>query len=229
MNSEAFEDLLRSHGCWFEGHFVYASGRHGSDYIDIGPLLARPHTLDLLGQLLAEGAMAYMPDIGTVIGPASKGQSLAEPTARHLASLLEHKIRQALNHKVIGTLGRTGFDFSAAEAAKLVGRDTLVVEDTLNTGESVRKLIDVVIESGGTVVGVAAITNRGGVTAEDLGVPHLYTVFNRQLPSFDPGPTPGDFAHSDCPLCRAGVQINISYPRGKAFVDAFGQPPPKSL
>lgn len=55
---------------------------------------------------------------------------------------------------------------------KLVsGKNCLVTEDILNTGGTVRKTIDAVRRAEGKVIGVAAIANRGGVTAAMIGDP----------------------------------------------------------
>jgi orotate phosphoribosyltransferase len=61
------------------------------------------------------------------------------------------------------------------------------------------------------VVGVAALCNRGGVTAEALGAPALYSLASVPLESW-----PAE----ECPLCAAGVPVNTRLGKGAAFLAA---------
>lgn len=96
----------------------------------------------------------------------------------------------------------------------IADRNVVVVEDIINTGKSVRATVDAVVKAGGKVVMVAAICNRGGMTAEKLGVPHLYCGLDVDFEMFDP---------EDCPLCRAGTPINTEFGHGKAFLEKRGK------
>jgi len=49
---------------------------------------------------------------------------------------------------------------------------------------------------------------RGGVTAEDLGSPSLVSLADLPLESWDA---------AECPLCRAGVPVNVEVGRGREF------------
>ncbi|MEI6499047.1 MAG: phosphoribosyltransferase family protein [bacterium] len=91
------------------------------------------------------------------------------------------------------------------------GKKVLVVEDVLTTGSSVKKVVEAVRAIGGEVVGVAALCNRGAVTAKDIGdVPELFSLMNISMESWDA---------SECPLCAAGVPINTTVGKGQAFLD----------
>jgi orotate phosphoribosyltransferase len=88
-----------------------------------------------------------------------------------------------------------------------------VVEDVLNTGGSVRQAVAAVRAAGGEVVAVAALCNRGGVTAADLGVPAVVALVELSLDSWD---APA------CPLCRDGVPIDTRIGKGREFLSASG-------
>jgi orotate phosphoribosyltransferase len=63
--------------------------------------------------------------------------------------------------------------------------------------------------SSGMVQAVVALCNRGGVTAEDLGVHHLHALVNVKMPMH-----PAD----DCPLCHHNIPINTNVGHGRAFL-----------
>jgi orotate phosphoribosyltransferase len=98
---------------------------------------------------------------------------------------------------------RRGYD------ALVAGRRVLVVEDILTTGGSARTVVQAVEKAGGTVVGVAALCNRGGVTADLLGSPQLYSLASVPLESW---------SAEECPLCASGVPVNTRLGKGAAFV-----------
>lgn len=61
------------------------------------------------------------------------------------------------------------------------GKRALVIEDVINTGGSIAKVIDVTRKSDGLVVGACGLANRGGVTAQDLDIPELITLLNVKM------------------------------------------------
>jgi orotate phosphoribosyltransferase len=85
----------------------------------------------------------------------------------------------------------------------------LVVEDILTTGGSARLVVEAVAAAGGTVVGVGALCNRGGVSAQQIGAPVLFSLSTVPMESF---------AAEECPLCAAGVPVNTRVGKGAAFV-----------
>jgi orotate phosphoribosyltransferase len=95
--------------------------------------------------------------------------------------------------------GGVGFAFERAGFAHhLTGKRVLVVEDLLTTGGSVIGVCREVERHGGTLVGVSAICNRGGVTAAQLGVPRLEALATVSFEAV---------AAQECPLCAARVPI----------------------
>jgi orotate phosphoribosyltransferase len=98
------------------------------------------------------------------------------------------------------------------------GKKVVVVEDVITTGKSVKGTIEAVTKGGGEVVMVAAICNRGGVTALDLDVPYLHSALNFKFETFDPKSPQG------CPICQLGViPINTEFGHGKKFLESKGE------
>lgn len=92
----------------------------------------------------------------------------------------------------------------------ITGKKVLIVEDVLTTGGSVKKVVEAVRAIGGEVVAVAALCNRGGVTAEAIGgVPELFSLINLNLEMFE---------EAECPLCAQGVAINTNVGKGKEYL-----------
>ena len=94
---------------------------------------------------------------------------------------------------------------------KLVaGKQVLVVEDIINTGGSVKKVIMATRKYGGTIVGVGALCNRGGITAQDLDIPKLVVLMEVKLDAWD---------ETDCQLCKDGVPVNMDVGKGREFLE----------
>jgi orotate phosphoribosyltransferase len=94
------------------------------------------------------------------------------------------------------------------------GKRVLIAEDILNSGGSVQRVIDLVRETEGEVVGVVGLYNRGGVSAGTLGVPYLSCLIEDKLEKYAATP------ESPCPLCVAGIPVNEKLGKGKAYMDA---------
>ncbi len=149
MTSDEVLDLLRDCGALLEGHFVYASGRHGRQFIQVARVLQYP---DKVEQLCRGLAAAFADSkIELVVGPATGGILLAYETARQL------KCRGAFTEKQAGGAMalKRGFRLDP-------GTRVLVVEDVVTTGGSVQKTITHLRQRGAEVVGVAAIVDRSG-------------------------------------------------------------------
>jgi len=92
----------------------------------------------------------------------------------------------------------------------------LVVDDVINTGFSIRGVIDAVRINGGSVPVAAAVCNRGALTADQLGVDELISLATIRLRSW---------TGEDCPLCHAGIAVNTNYAHGSEYANAGGNWP----
>ena len=180
-------------------HVVYTSGKHGSAYVNKDAVYPSTAHVAELCRHLADAATAYRPEI--VCGPAMGGIILAQWTGHRLGVPAVYAEKNPSG----GMTLRRGYD-------KLVaGKRVLVVEDVLNTGGSARDAIAAVRAAGGNVVALAALVNRGGVTAADLDVPGLVALLDVPLEAFDA---------ASCPLCRDGVPVNTDVGKGREFLAA---------
>ena len=197
--------LLAESGAILTGrHVVDTSGKHGSAYVNKDAVY--PHTARVaeLGAMLADAARPWRPEV--VCGPALGGIVLSQWTA-HALGVPSVFAEKAPDDSEAMLLAR-GYD-------RLVGsRRVLVVEDILNTGVSVRQAIAAVRAAGGEVVGVAALCNRGGVTAAGLGVPALAALVEIDLEAWD---------EAACPLCRDGVPVSTDVGKGRAWLTGRGR------
>jgi orotate phosphoribosyltransferase len=204
--TDVLETLARVGALVTGDHIVYTSGRHGSSYVNKDALY--PHTAatsEVCAQIARHFAGA---GIDVVAGPTVGGVIIAQWAAYHLGLAHGREVLAVYAEEEQTETGkmrtfRRGYD------ALVAGRRILVVEDILTTGGSARTVVQAVERFGGTVVGVGALCNRGGITADLLGAPELYSLASVPLESW---------AAEECPLCKAGVPVNTRLGKGAAFV-----------
>jgi orotate phosphoribosyltransferase len=109
---------------------------------------------------------------------------------------------------------RRGYD------KKVKGRRCLIVEDIINSGNTVKKTCDAIKEAGGQVLGVGALCNRSGdkVTAESLGVFELFSLFDVDMVMFK---------EEVCPICaeKGKDSVRTDLGKGKEFLSRIGKDP----
>ncbi|MBY0369590.1 phosphoribosyltransferase [bacterium] len=181
-------------------HLVYTSGRHGSEYVNKDALYPRT---EVISALCAKMADAFVRDgVEAVFAPALGGIVLTQWTAHHLQAKTGKPVLALFAEKAEtpeGFVVKRGYD------ALLRGKRTLVVEDILTTGGSIKKIVQLSAKMDIPVVGVAALCNRGGISAADLGVPRLVSIVEVSLQSWEA---------ADCPLCKQGVPVNTKLGKG---------------
>jgi len=166
------EDLNNA-GAFYTGeHFVLKSGKHSEIYYNPDDLLTNPYVVDAVTSDMAVPFMGGHRDL-ICVGPDFGGNYLAWDMARHLSGLAANDV------KWIATIKQPDDSFiinpDRGFERLLVGADVLIVEDLLTTGSSVVQLIESLKNYGDfNLVGVTVAVNRGGVTAEQLGVPKLH-------------------------------------------------------
>lgn len=201
-------------------HIVYTSGKHGPSYVNKDAMY--PHTT-ATSRLCRELATRFADDgVEVVVAPAIGAVILSQHTAFHLTSTSTIEVLGVYAEKETVPiadpegLGRKCYAETGAFALYrgydkfVIGKRVLIVEDVLTTGGSVRKVVDVVRKAGGTVVGVGALCNRGGITEHDIGdVPKLVSLMNVRLEAWD---------EADCVLCLQKVPMNTEVGKGKEFL-----------
>jgi orotate phosphoribosyltransferase len=195
-------ELRRAGAVLLNQHFVYKSSRHGSGYINMDPIYTNPGVMaDFADHLL-------LPFDGerfdTVVAPAVGGVALVTYVGVVGFHRYQHPIHIAWADKDGDEFhfDRTGF------VEQLRGKRVLVVEDLLTTGGSVAKVCKETRAEGAQVIGISVICNRGGVTAEQLGVPRLEALAEVDFETFDP---------DACPLCSDRVPIVTDIGHGDVY------------
>lgn len=214
MNQPASDalQLLEQVGAIIQNsHIVYTSGKHGSSYVNKDALY--PHTT-ITSQIAAQMAASFASaGVAIVAGPTIGGVILAQWVAYHLTQQGRQPVLAIYAEEQTGADGTRTRIFRRGYDSYLPGKRTLIVEDILTTGQSARAVVDAVQRAGGVPVGVAALCNRGGVDAAQLGVPHLAALTSLDLAAWDA---------AACPLCAAGVPINTAVGKGAAFLAQQG-------
>ena len=182
------ERIFREAGAFREGHFVLASGKHSSWYLEKFQVLQWPVRTAMLCADVAEWASRSGRSLApsTVAGPTTGGIILAHEVARQL------ELRAVYAERTLGGRGREfrrGFELGSGERV-------LVVDDIMTTGGSVQETLDAVRATGAQVVGAAVLVDRSGGAAT-LDVP-LHALWTLDLPTYAP---------DDCPQCAAGVPL----------------------
>lgn len=183
MSPEEVLTLFHKTGALLEGHFLYASGRHGSQFLQAARVVQYPGHTATLCRALAEPYADRGVDV--VVGPATGGIVLAYETARHLGA------RAAFTEKEPdGSMAlKRGFRLKEGERA-------LVVEDIVTTGGSVRKTIGHLTARGAAVVAAAFLIDRSaGLASFDCPFTALAAI---DMESYPP---------EECPMCAQGLPV----------------------
>jgi orotate phosphoribosyltransferase len=207
--------LLRAWGTILEDdHFVYISGEHGSEWIDKDAVY--PHT-ERTSELAARIAVSVAGlGIEVVCGPATGGLIIAQWVAHHLGALAVFGEHPDMFQPASDPGARRPFILKRGYDRVVRDRRVLVVDDVINTGYSIRGIVDVVRSNGGRVSVAAAVCNRGALIAAQLGVEQLVSLADIKLQSW---------AAEDCPLCRDGVPVNTDYAHGSDYIAAAENSP----
>ncbi len=176
-------ELYKETGALLEGHFLLASGRHSSSFMQSCTLLQHPIYCEAIG--LELGKLFEESDVDFVVGPAMGGVTLGFATAKGLGvkSIFAEKDGKG------GMFIREGLTVNP-------GENFIAVEDVLTTGGSVAKAIKAAEAKGATCIGVGSIVDRSSGQA-DFGVPYR-SLITMDFPTYDA---------SDCPLCKAGLEL----------------------
>lgn len=181
------EELLQKAGALLEGHFQLASGKHSERYVEKFRLLERPPQTETLCRMIAHWARPLQPQL--VAAPTTGGIIISYEVARLLG------VRGIFAERGDGKTGRV-FDrgFTVAPAER-----TLVVDDVLTTGGSIRDVLDAVRQAGGETIAVAVLIDRTGGQV-DFGVP-FFACLTLDVPAYDA---------AACPLCAQNIPLKVT-------------------
>ena len=180
-------------------HFKYASGLHGTEYINKDAIFTDPKLTSELCKFLVRPFQAR--NIHTVAGPQMGGVIVAHDAACELSTMEKRQIWGVYAEKT-----EKGLKFNRGYDEFIRGHNVLAVEDILNTGGSAKDLIEAIREAGGNVIGLAAIVNRGNVKPENVGNVPIYSLLDVNMESWNP---------SDCQPCKDGIPLNMTVGHAK--------------
>lgn len=207
MNEQDVLQMLVETGALIEGHFVYTSGKHGSVYINKDALYLRTAVASRICKTIAEWFVDS--DVEVVIAPAIGGVAISVLTAVYLSEIGNRDVFAIYAEKEkAGLVG--GFAIKRGYNEIVAGKNVLVVDEILTTGESARKVIEATRAYGGNVVGLGVFWNRGGISAREMGVLRLVALVNEKIETWD---------ENSCLLCWRNIPINLKFGHGREFVE----------
>ena len=178
MNNNDYIKIFKNSGALLEGHFVLTSGRHSASYFQCAKLLQYPKYLELFSNKIVDHFKDN--EIDLVMSPAVGGIVLGTEVGRLL------KKRTVFAERVNGKMAmRRGFEIKANEKV-------LIVEDVITTGGSVKEVMNLVIDLGGSIVGVGVIVDRsnGEVALHD----NQLSIASLKVNSYDSNEVPSELA-----------------------------------
>lgn len=196
MDLEVLKRELARLGVFQSGHFKYRSGKHGEVYLDKDSIYLDVYLVEILCQDLAKKVWAnHQPQV--VAGPAMGGIILSNRIGYWLSKGQDIWSGGVIK-SVYAEKKNAGFVFRQVYARAIRGKSVLIVEDIINTGGTVIRIAEAIRNIGGVVSGAATLINRGQVKAEDIGIPHLISILDIPLPSWE----------VPCPLCLRGIPLS---------------------
>ena len=238
--NDIFSILKKSGALITNDHFVYTSGKHGSEYVNKDAVYTNPDWLDELCRLLAVQFAGW--DIDVVVAPAVGGVNLTTSVTRSLRSLTgkdiraiysEHDELSLMKAEDAATIDCRYSDGQGIYARPLAMGDELLIrprqfvikrgyDKLLAGGKRVLVVEDVLTTGGSARETVRAARKVGGEVAAVAALCNRGNVMAEYLE------VPELFAlvdvqmkmydEAECPLCAAGVPINTQVGKGKAFL-----------
>lgn len=183
--------ILRTGAYLTNDHFVISSGRHAREYVEKRLVTTEPGFTEGLGDIIADRFADSPVDVVLTsgIGATILGHCVAKahPSRPKLLYAVKGKGKQGRTEVV---LPREFFPFIYR------GCSTLIVEDIMTTGSTIRALIRLVEERGGRVVGIGSLWNRN--RAIKFQQP-FFALVTKDFPTY---------VREECPLCKKGIPLN---------------------
>jgi orotate phosphoribosyltransferase len=204
---EALAILKRKNAIRTEGHYVYASWDHGNAYVDKDPILQDPHTAFQVTQGIAELLAPHAPDV--IVGPELGGIGIAMFVACHLTELCGRTVNAAFAEK-IGEEAPFQYRLRSGHDLVVKNKRAAIVEDIINTGHTVERVINAVRPHASEIVAIGAICDRSIEGHRYIaGVSPVCALINIRLKTHD---------WRGCPFCKRGDAVCTDLGYGEAFL-----------
>lgn len=198
IRQQALTDLQKHEVLMLNGHFDFGNGYHGRLYLNPHQLFRYPSTIWRFAQDLIDVLPAsVVQDAEVVAGPVMGGALLAHTMAGLLDSR-QHLSRPRTMFAPFSVDLDCGQTLSRFYQGQISGRKVLIVDDVLNTGQTLARCVELVRAGGGTVIATAEIYDRMEAVVR-LDVP------NYPLAEYK---APENFLAGECPLCASGVPVS---------------------
>ena len=180
------------------GHFATRHS-HNSHYIDI-TRMKHEHTMAAEAALTLSRRYAYDKGVDTILcldGSEVIGAFLAGELSKSDMFSVNSAKRIYVITPEYDSNGQLIFRDNLTPMVQ--GKDVLILISTVNSGKSIRRVLECVAYYGGRVQGVAAVFS----TMDTIDQVPIYSLFT-------PADIPGYLTHApeDCPMCRAGHRID---------------------
>ncbi len=195
---QALADLQKHEVLMLNGHFDFGNGYHGRLYLNPHQLFRYPSTIWRFAQDLIDVLpQSIVQEAEVVAGPVMGGALLAHTMAGLLDSR-QHLTRPRTIFAPFSVDANCGQTLSRFYQQQIRGRKVLIVDDVLNTGQTLARCVELVRAGGGTVIATAEIYDRMEAVVQ-LDVP------NYPLAEYK---APENYPAGECPLCASGVPVN---------------------
>ena len=184
MTRDQLLAIFRKTNALQRGHFELASGLHSGRYFQCAQFLQHPPLAAKVCRELAKRFARSQPTV--VVGPAIGGIVVAYEVGRALRAKALYAERVDAEMQL-----RRGFTVTPQDRV-------LIVEDAITTGESARKVAELVEAYGAKVVGIGTIVDRSGGKVK----------FPRRRYAKLLALAFETFRPSDCPLCSENVPLS---------------------
>lgn len=195
--------ILENVGAFRTGHFVFVSGLHADTYVNKNAMYPYTKEISRLCRGIAERFAGK--GVEAVVGPATGGIILSQWVAHHLTEIEGRDV-----YGVYADKDGEGFVIKRGYNDLIKSKKTIVVEDLVTTGGSLKKVIVAARECGAEIIAAVAVCNRGNVTNEMIGNPpefvSMLTVDLEQWPE------------AECELCQSGIPVNTDVGHGKEYL-----------
>jgi orotate phosphoribosyltransferase len=197
IREKALKDLQQYQVLMLNGHFDFGNGYHGTLYINPHQLFRYPSTIWRFAQDLLDVLPASIVDAAEVVtGPVTGGALLAHT----MAGLLDSRraiTRPPMQFAPFTLDAQCAHTLTPFYRNQLAGKMALVVDDVRNTGQTQARCVELVRNSGGTVIATAQIYDRME-SMTDSGVPNVALAEYK---------APDNYPADACPLCKAGTPV----------------------
>lgn len=183
LTKDQLLEMFRKSNALQRGHFELSSGLHSGHYFQCAQVIQHTKQSAKICQELARRFKPAKPTI--VMGPAIGGVLVAYETARALGLKAQYAERVDAEMQL-----RRGFSVTKKDRV-------LIVEDAITTGESARKVAELVEALGGKVVGIGTIVDRSGGKVKFPGRRYV-RLLALAFETFKP---------YECPLCSEQVPL----------------------